>query len=341
MKISDFIFRYQAHRESVHDSICRVRVFHTDRVAALLTDLGERNTGSSVTNSIESLCRHLVEAGHVPANARFIEHYETTHMSEAAFAIVTESDGLPRWTRISADTAATMLGCPLAELEQATRHEPRLAAQIEKLRVQIDPYINRPYQVSVAVLNRRNEILRHRIPVEQLRGAVEEGANELSMHRLIAQDLSLIAELYARPEEEYIAFSQFPVDSGFVDFALFSGRTRMDVTLIEIKGADFALNDARSQIASRLGYIVRQYPQFRAMVHRIRERVEQGHQAYNSFPGPRLPLQVDTARDINVNYVVIGGRSIDAVERRAFEMSFEPFIQLETWDSWIKKLRRN
>jgi len=341
MKISDFIFRYQAHRDSVHDSICRVRIFHTDRVAALLTDLGERNTGSSVTNSIESLCRHLAEAGHVPADASFIEHYETTHMSEAAFAVVTTEDGLPRWSKISVLAAASMLGCSLAELEQPARHCPRLVAQIEKLRVQIDPYVNRPYQESVAVLNRRNEILRQRIPVEQLRAAIDEDANELAMHRLIAQDLSLIAELYARPEEEYIAFSQFPVDSGFVDFALLSGRTRMDVTLVEIKGTDFSLNDARSQIASRLGYIVRQYPQFRAMVHRIRERVEQGHPAYNSFPGPRLPLQVEPARDINVNYVVIGGRTIDAVERRAFEMSFQPFIQLETWDSWLKKLRRN
>jgi hypothetical protein len=341
MKISDFIFRYQAHRESVHDSICRVRIFHADRVVALLTDLGERNTGSSVSNSIESLRKHLIEAGHISDAARVIEHYESTHLSEAAFARISEVHGLPHWEKLSFAEAIAMLGCPEVELNRHTMDDPRLAMQIEKLRVQIDPYIDRPYQESVAVLNRRNEILRHRVPVEQLRAAIDDGANALAMHRLIAQDLSLIAELYARPEEEYIAFSQFPVDSGFVDFALFSGRSQLDVTLVEIKGADFALDEARIQIASRLSYIVRQYPQFPAMVHRIRDRVEQGHPAYNSFPGPRLPLQVDIARDINVNYVVIGGRTVDAGERRAFEMSFEPFIRLESWESWLTKLRRN
>ena len=341
MKISDFIFRYQAHRESVHDSICRVRIFHADRVVALLTDLGERNTGSSVANSIESLRRHLIEAGHISDEARVIEHYESTHLSEATFARVSEVHGLPHWEKMSFAEVTGMLGCLDAELNRHTLDDVRLAAQIEKLRVQIDPYIDRPYQESIAVLNRRNEILRHRVPVEQLRTVITNGATELEMHRLIAQDLSLIAELYARPEEEYIAFSQFPVDSGFVDFALFSGRTQMDVTLVEVKGTDFALDDARAQISSRLGYIVRQYPQFRAMAHRIRDRVEQGHPAYNSFRGPRLPLRVDAGRDINVNYVVIGGRAGDGAVQPSFDMSFEPFIQLETWDSWLKKLRRN
>ncbi|MGO4379205.1 Shedu anti-phage system protein SduA domain-containing protein [Pseudoduganella sp. RAF53_2] len=341
MKISDFIFRYQAHRDSVHDSICRVRLFHTDRVSALLTDLGDRNTGSSVANSIESLRHHLIDAGHIDQSARIVEHYEANHLSEATFALVTEVDGLPNWQKLCTADAAALLGCAEIALEHHTLDDPRLAAQIDKLRVQINPYIDRPQQESVAVLNRRNEILRQRIPVEQLRSLIEEGATALEMHHLIAQDLSLIAELYAQPEEEYIAFSQFPVDSGFVDFALFSGRSRMDVTLVEIKGTAFHLDEARAQISSRLGYIVRQYPQFRAMAHRIRDRVEQGHPAYNSFPGPRLPLQVEAARDINVNYVVIGGRAVDAVERQAFEMSFEPFIQLETWDSWLQKLRRN
>lgn len=341
MKISDFIFRYQAHRDSVHDSICRVRIYHAGRVIALLTDLGERNTGSSVTNSIESLRKHLLDAGHVDDDAGIIEHYEATPLSEAAFAMVSDMEGLPHWDRLTVAEVASMLGCSTRELGVLTADNPRISAQIDRLRVQIDPYVDRPYQESVAVLNRRTEILRNRVPVEQLRAAIDEGANALAMHRLITQDLSLIAELYALPEEEYIAFSQFPVDSGFVDFALFSGRTQMNVTLVELKGSDFALNDARQQIASRLAYIVRHYPQFRAMAHRIRDRVEQGHPAYNSFPGPRLPLQVDTARDINVNYVVIGGRTVDAAERREFEMSFQPFIQLESWESWMKKLRRN
>ena len=65
--------------------------------------------------------------------------------------------------------------------------------------------------------------------------------SEWKLDALIKNDLSLIAEIYSYPNDEYIVFSEFPVGERRVDFAIFSGRSTMDVTFIEIKGADFNL----------------------------------------------------------------------------------------------------
>ena len=77
--------------------------------------------------------------------------------------------------------------------------------------------------------------------MQQLRGLIDNCAGERDLQRLIGSDLSLRGEMYAQPDEEYLAFAEFPIDDGRVDFALFSGRSRMDITLIEIKGAQFYL----------------------------------------------------------------------------------------------------
>jgi hypothetical protein len=173
----------------------------------------------------------------------------------------------------------------------------------------------------------------------------------------LKQDLSIFGEIYALPHEEYIAFSEFPVGDGFVDFAIFTGRSRMDVVLIEIKGADFYLtngdaygkfaakiDEGAHQIRTRLGVFTRSYEEFRQHVHMIREKAESGSRSHNSFVGPCRPLQVDPDKDVNVRYVVIGGRTRDDVQesrkRNDYERSFNPNIKLESWDSWLRKLRR-
>ncbi|MPQ60052.1 DUF4263 domain-containing protein [Duganella sp. FT27W] len=163
--------------------------------------------------------------------------------------------------------------------------------------------------------------------------------------------------LYAQPADEYIGFSELPLDNGRVDFALFSGRSRLDITLIEIKGADFNLtsqssygninakfNEARQQIGARLGYIYRHYEEFRQHMHRIRQRAQNGDATHNAFLGPISKLEVDPNKDVNIQYVVIGGRTVDdeleSRLRHEFEISFNPRIRLESWDSWSRKLRR-
>jgi len=131
----------------------------------------------------------------------------------------------------------------------------------------------------------------------------------------------------------------------------------MDITLIEIKGAEFYLttkdsysnlnakfNEARQQIARRLGYVFRNYPDLRALAHRIREQAECGEKIHHAFIGPRGKLLVDPDKDVNVHYVVIGGRTrddqLESKLRHEFEISFNPRIRLESWDTWLRKLRR-
>ncbi|MFL6465581.1 MAG: Shedu anti-phage system protein SduA domain-containing protein, partial [Bryobacteraceae bacterium] len=170
--------------------------------------------------------------------------------------------------------------------------------------------------------------------------------------------LSIIAEFYAHPEDEYICFSEFPVGDGSVEFAIFSGRSRMDVTLIEVKGADYYLlnqdsyenfsqkfNESANQIRSRLGLIYRDgLDEFRTRVHSIRKRVEEGECHHNSFVGPHTPLQVDPNKDINLRCIVIGGRTRNDIKesrrRHEYEQTSVPRIGVETWDSWLMKLSR-
>lgn len=77
MKVVDTILRYPGNSIAGRDGICRARVFATaDGIGLLLTDLGDLNTGQSVTNAIESACRTALENGLVDASARVVEHYE-------------------------------------------------------------------------------------------------------------------------------------------------------------------------------------------------------------------------------------------------------------------------
>ena len=118
----------------------------------------------------------------------------------------------------------------------------------------------------------------------------EKGASEQELAKLLKRDLSLLADAFAFPEEEYIVFAEFPIGTGRVDFAVFSGRSWMKVTLIEIKGADFPLvtqsgycklssriEVARSQLQQRQIVLLKQYELFRRQFHALRERVQQGN----------------------------------------------------------------
>jgi hypothetical protein len=132
----------------------------------------------------------------------------------------------------------------------------------------------------------------------------------------------------------------------------------MDVFLIEIKGADFNLLNqghykkfnsridvAIGQIRDRLGFIHRNIDEFRSSIHSIRERVISGQSLYNSFIGPDKETKVDKNKDINIHNVIIGGRTLDDLleskKRRDFEVNFSLPVKLESWDTFLRKLRRN
>ena len=196
------------------DGICRPRVFASSSgIGLLLTDLGDLNTGQSVTNAIESVCRTAIENGLVDAGARLVEHYERSS-GGSLDAFTFSAKGSPNWVNMDRREAMDLLGCSADEFDATTASNPRLMTLIQRIRNSIDPFM----------------------------------------------------------------------------------------------------------------------------------RAESGAAIHNALIGPESPLQVDPDKDVNVRYVVIGGRTRDDVQesrmRNDYERSFNPTIKLESWDSWLRKLRR-
>jgi hypothetical protein len=189
---------------------------------------------------------------------------------------------------------------------------------------------------------------------------ITKGATERELQSELKRDLTMIgiACAHSAIKSEYIVFSEFPVGHGNVDFVVFTNRSRMDVILIEVKGADFNflntdgivaadINFACQQIRQRFYQIQSNYEAFRREVHVIRKTVEGGIQKYNSVLGPNGYLHVDPEKDINVRGIVIGGRTKNDFEesraRHQLEMAM-PRVMFESWDSWLRKnvpLRKN
>ncbi|MGZ4924787.1 MAG: Shedu immune nuclease family protein [Halobacteriota archaeon] len=360
MKINDLIHRFPTGCGTRLDGICRVRTFvgTNSRIIALLTDLGDKNTSSSVTNSIELLYKSLHIRGVIPDQCSVIEHYETNAFSGDTFDLVMFDDcGSPHWNSIKQADVEVLLGCNASELSARTLNHPRLLSEIDRIRNEIDPFIDSPWLEAPEVTKRRNDIESRMISKKHVAGFVERGAGEQELQRLLKQDLSIFAEIYADPKDGYICFSEFPIADGVVDFAIFSGASRMDVTLIEVKGAEFNLVNqghynkfaskidmAIDQIRKRLRHVIDDIKEFRTQVHRIRQNVEKGKSEYNSLLGPDGYLEVDPHKDINIRFVVIGGRTRNDLEeskkRHDVERNTHPPIRIESWDTWLRKVRR-
>jgi hypothetical protein len=307
---------------------------------------------------VEIIRTALIEKGFAGADAIVIEHYENLSLHGTTFHVVTFSpSNSPSWQSIKLADVCSLLKCEKSEFESFTERDSRLLSEIEKIRNLIDPFSGSPYLEDPDVVNRRADIEACMLSKQELSRVVDSGAGEAELHRLLKNDLSIFSEVYADSGDEYICFSEFPVESGFVDFAIFSGRSRMDVILIEIKGADFHLtttgsyknfasktNEAIQQIRTRVGIAYRNMEKFRRDVHMIRQRVEAGETLHGSFVGPYARLEVDPNKDINVRCVVIAGRTRDDLEesrqRHDFEWSVKPPVKVETWDTFLRKLRR-
>lgn len=360
MKVSDFVFRFNSGGWSGNDAICRVRTFvgKNNEVIAVLTDLGDKNPSSSVTNSVETIRRGLISKGYIQEKTLVVEHYDKEYIDGGSFDLVSfDKSNNPSWKSKSFDNVCDLLVVDKSEFSIPSLEIPRIYDEVEKIRHDINPYLDEPYSEPYDVINRREDIINQGLPEGDLKAAIEKGSIETDLQKLIKSDLSIIGDFYSHPSEEYICFSEFPLDGGFVDFVMFSGRSRMDVTLIEVKGANYNLingnhyedfsaktNQAVQQIRKRLGYITRNYEEFRQFVHETREHVESGKEKFNSFVGPKGKLGVDPNKDINLHTVVIGGRSKDDLNesklRHEYEWGNSPSIKIESWDSWIKKSRR-
>jgi hypothetical protein len=214
-----------------------------------------------------------------------------------------------------------------------------------------------PLPESIEVIQRKLEIEAGMVSKAEIMAAVREGAGERRMQQLIRNDPSLIGEVYAPQFLDYICFSEFPIGDGFVDFLVLTGRSRMDVVLIEIKGADFKLvnaghyaefnaqiSKAMAQIELRYREIYNALPEFHRSFHEAKSAAQAGQKIFDAFLGPGAPLEADPLKDINVYGVIIGGRMRDDVSdshrRHDYERHKIPRITVDSWDSWLNRLQR-
>jgi hypothetical protein len=248
--------------------------------------------------------------------------------------------------------------CAPEELDERSSQNHRIIYRADQLRFSRNPFVDSPWRGSQSTIKRRLEIADTMISKSEIDALISAGAGEREIQRLLKRDLSVFAEAYAKPDEEYICFSEFPLADGQIDFVVLTGRSRMDVILIEVKGADFNLlnsghykefnhkiNQAASQIRDRVGQIYRKVEPFRDHVHALRERAERGEQIHNAFLGPQHRLHVDPQKDINIRTVLIGGRTVndrvESTKRHDFERDTTPPIRVESWDTWLRRLQRS
>lgn len=360
MKINDFIFRFRCYGMLSEGGICRVRLFVNPQaeVYAVLTELDE-NPSTSVTNAVELICGQLLAAKKMPEQAKIIEHYPPAKFFPQTFDLVTLHGSLrPEWKPVSRKTVETWLDCGPEEFSGDGSDDPRLQAEIRQALEGTPTLRTFHYTEPPEVSERRLEIAASQHSRAELQSLIDAGATEQALAAFLKEDPSLFAERYANPPDEYICFSEFPVgDTGRVDFALFTGRSRMDVYLIELKDGKHALRrsnhygsfrasvqEGRDQLISRAAWAERHDEEFRRFVHQVRQAVESGQRPYRAFPGPRYRLQVDPEKDIKLHLVFIGGRTSQDLEdsqaRHREDQASRFHLETETWDSWLNKLTR-
>lgn len=358
MKIVDTVLSYAGDYHPQFKGMCRVRVFSGDYdPRVLVTDLGEFNDGRTVTDAFRTIVERIEDSGLAIGAKIYIEHHEGTLPEFDTFDQVQFSSQM-KWNSISKDVAITLLACSSDELEDRTKNIKRIVNRTETLRLFARRFDGSPWPESFAVSKRKLEIADRMISRSSVRALVEAGSGERELQRLLKSDLSIVAEAFTSPDDEYICFSEFPFGDGYVDFAVFTGRSRMDVILIEVKGADFNLVnsnhyeefnhkvlEAAGQLRNRLGLFYRNPELIRCELHRIRGEAERGSPLHNAFLGPKAPLHVDPDKDINIRPVIIGGRTQNDLEesrkRHDYERGTSPQVRLESWDTWLRRIQRD
>ncbi|MFQ0830575.1 hypothetical protein AAH211_18950 [Serratia fonticola] len=89
------------------------------------------------------------------------------------------------------------------------------------------------------------------MPLSEIASLVSLGAAERELQAAFKRDIAVIGAACTHPaiKDEYIAFSEFPVGHGNVDFVVFTDRSRMDVILIRSRGPT-STSVQRSEVAS-------------------------------------------------------------------------------------------
>ncbi len=356
MKLYDFIYRYKTDAIVNKAGICRVRLFiHLGNQCfyAVISQLDE-NPSTSVTNAIETIVSSLIAAEKIPVASVIVDHYPQHDFGYPdEFHIVSfDQDGIPSWSAISMTEALSLFDCEEDEFINY-RTNKRLQKEIYDAikgvpKIQQYEYIEAP-----EITERRLEILAGQYSFDEVRRFLDTKPSEAKLAAFIKRDMSLLAESFAFSDDEYICFSEFPVGDGRVDFAIFTGRSRMTVFLIEIKGAHKTLcrknhygafkadiQEGLNQLLKRADWCCTNYERFRTFSYAVLKEVENGKRPYHAFVGPQYHLAVDPNKDINLVYALIAGRTGDDIadshKRHITETSSSLTLKTETWDSWLK-----
>lgn len=369
MKISDFILDFKGNIKFADQGFCRVRLFTGERktIIVIITEL-DNNDGQSVTNCIEYIIEYLCNMGYVPSNAIFIEHNERYDKSYSYtpfnFDVVTlEPDtNKPKWKSISLNSLVNLIDNGkyfISELTSNSLDNNTLFQRTEQIIRSHNTFYTKKYHQSSEYTRRYLDIEKNKRSKSEFKQLIENGVKERSeILPFLQSDLSLFGEMYAYPNDEYIVIPSFPLNDGFIDFVVFTGRSRMDVILIEVKGAEFNLlnstgykdfhnniHKAAKQIRDRIDIAIYQrYDEFRRECHNIRDEIENNSFKNKHLLSPTGKLLVDPNKDICIRTVIIGGRSQndyeESRERHKYEREHAIPIELDSWDSWINRLSR-
>lgn len=368
MKILDFVFDFGEPSLNGERGLCRVRTYGTkDKPVTFLTEL-DKNDGQSVTNAVEFIIDKLISEKRFNDHI-FIEHYEKEGGVSFCdtFNMICIENKQPKWSQLNKDYIENLIDKDDFNdlINDRSSENKRILEQADIIRFRRNPWIDSPYRKSDWFIQRKLSIEKQMKSKNELIKLVESKCKEQELLAFLKQDLSFFGEVYSNPEDEYIVFSEFPIEKGSknkdgsIDFVVFTGRSRMDVILIEIKGANFNLfnkngyrqphadiSKAEQQIRDRLqtAYYQNMFG-FREQCHTFRDEAENGRSTFKNYlVGAEGKLQVDPNKEINIHTVIIGGRTQDdrkeSLERHKFERSHTIPIALESWDTWIRKLKR-
>jgi hypothetical protein len=348
MIANDYIMKFSI-RENRPFGLYRIRFYISAKKhdVVVISEIGDLNPGTSVTNSIEHLIRQLKAESRINDLTIVIEHCEPSFVFDHTYDIITlDEHGLPIWKNIDLEEACGICETDAADLTSVIKDNNQLLTEIEILN---------PVKEEAEPESSDNSVTK--ISKSYLQRKIGSRAGERELQWLLQTDLSILGEIYSDPKDEYICFSEFPVGDKPADFVLFTGRSKMVVYIIEIKGADFyfsnkgtykkmneKISKCRHQIVEKLNHINKSYySEFHQICHNARQTVESGNNIYNAQVGKQKYLQVDERKEIEVYGVIIGGVTRDDLHEsklRYNEQILTPIIRIESWNSFINKLSR-
>lgn len=324
----------------------------------LITDISWSQPFTSLTNSIESIIAELKHQGHLITNSTIIEHLGKEFKSHHIFHEVQFDEELERdWTPMDITQICNLLEVNEEYFDEKGEREHIQFQQIERLHHQLFPLSTYIRTEKPAVVERRLKIEESKISKQEFLSFLDTNSKEKDLHQFLNGDLSLVAELGRVRSERWIVYSEFQLGTGRVDFAVFHGSSCMEVTLIEIKGANynfqnqsgrkslnFRTNEAFNQMIERIRLIHKAYSYHRLNIHQIREKTESDNYPGLHLRGPQQPLMVDPNKDIELRGIIVGGRRNDDLMENQLRKSYEENqnipVRMESWDSWINKLDR-